>query len=46
MAEFLLKLYDSDSALGIVDRETFRFELRSPVFPYAGGSVHNQTPAK
>ena len=42
MAEFLLKLYDSDSTLGIVDRETFQFELRPPMFPYANGSTHNQ----
>lgn len=44
MAKFLLKLYDSDSTLGIVNRETFQFELRSPLFPYAGGSAHNQNP--
>ena len=42
MAEFLLKLYDSDSTLGIVDRETFQFELRPPMFPYANSSTHNQ----
>ena len=42
MAEFLLCLYDSDCTLGIVDRETFRFELRSPIFPYANNSTHNQ----
>ena len=46
MAEFLLRLYDSDCTLGIVDRETFQFELRSPMFPYANGSAHNQTPVK
>ena len=44
MAEFLMKLYDSDSTLGIVDRETFRFELRPPMFPYANSSAHNQNP--
>lgn len=44
MAEFLLRLYDSDSTLGIVDRETFRFDLRSPMFPYSNQSVHNQKP--
>ena len=44
MAEFLLKLYDSDSTLGIVDRETFQFELRLPMFPYANSSTHNQNP--
>ena len=46
MAEFLLRLYDSDCTLGIVDRETFKFELRSPVFPYANSSTHNQHPNK
>ena len=46
MATFLLRLYDSDSTLGIVDRETFKFELRSAVFPYANSSTHNQNPTK
>ena len=46
MAEFLMKLYDSDSTLGIVDRETFQFELRLPMFPYANSSTHNQYPSK
>ena len=44
MAEFLLQLYDSDSTLGIVDRETFRFELRPPMLPYADSSTHGQDP--
>ena len=42
MAAFLLRLYDSDSILGIVDRETFKFGLRSPMFPYSNTSAHNQ----
>ena len=42
MAEFLLRLYDSDCTLGIVDRETFQFELRPAMFPYSGSSAHNQ----
>jgi len=42
MAAFLLKLYDSDSTLGIVDRETFQLDLRSPILPYANNSAHNQ----
>lgn len=46
MVEFLMRLYDSDSTLGIVDRETFQFELRSPMFPYANSSTHNQQPNK
>ena len=44
MAEFLLRLYDSDCTVGIIDRETFQFELRSPMFPYANSSTHNQNP--
>lgn len=42
VAEFLLELYDSDSTIGIVDRESFAFELLDPIFPYAGKSLHNQ----
>ncbi len=42
MAAFLLRLYDSDSTLGIVDRETFQFDLSSPLFPYSNHSIHNQ----
>lgn len=38
MAEFLLKLYDSDKTVGLVDRERFVFCLREPLFSYAGGS--------
>ena len=41
-ATFLLKLYDSDKAVGIVDRETFSFHLYEPQFQYAGNSRHNQ----
>ncbi len=43
MAAFLLRLYDSDFTLGIVDRETFQFSLCGPRFPYANGSAHNQS---
>lgn len=42
MAAFLLKLYDSDYTVGLVDRESFSFELSEPKFPYAGNSAHNQ----
>ncbi len=42
MAQLLLKLYDSDKIVGLVDRETFEFHLQDAVFPYAGGSKHNQ----
>lgn len=43
MANFLLKLYDSDKVVGIVNREYFKFELSSPLFDYAGNSKHNQS---
>lgn len=42
MAKFLLELYDSESIIGAVNRETFEFELLDPIFPYAGNSKHNQ----
>lgn len=42
MADFLLKLYDSNESVGFVDRENFEFKLSSPLFPYAGNSKHNQ----
>lgn len=42
MADFLLKLYDSNESVGFVDRETFEFKLSSPLLPYAGNSSHNQ----
>ena len=42
MAAFLLKLYDSDKTVGLVDRENFSFRLCEPLFQYAGNSQHNQ----
>jgi len=42
VAGFLLQLYDSEKAVGLVDRETFTFRLCDPQLPYAGGSAHNQ----
>jgi hypothetical protein len=42
MADFLLKLYDSDKVVGAVNRESFKFELSDPLFDYAGNSKHNQ----
>ena len=41
MARFLLSLYDSDSAVGAVNRETFDFHLSEPQFPYAGSGGGN-----
>ncbi|BCZ49358.1 oxidoreductase [Clostridium gelidum] len=43
MAGFLLQLYDSNEVVGRVNRESFEFELTSPLFNYAGNSKHNQT---
>ena len=42
MADFLMQLYDSDKVIGLVNRNTFEFELLDPVFDYAGNSGHNQ----
>ncbi|WP_027956269.1 SDR family NAD(P)-dependent oxidoreductase [Halobacillus kuroshimensis] len=35
MAHFMLDLYDSDKVVGIVDGETYEFELKDPIYPYA-----------
>lgn len=43
MADFLLKLYDSNEVIGLVNRENFEFELSSPLFNYSGNSQNNQT---
>lgn len=42
MATYLMKLYDSDKVVGIVDRETFDFKLCNALFAYTGNSKHNQ----
>lgn len=42
MAGFLLELYDSENVVGMVDRESFRFWLTEPLFPYAGNSSYHQ----
>lgn len=42
MADFLLKLYDSNEVVGIVNRESFEFELSSPLFNYSGNPKNNQ----
>lgn len=41
-AAFLLELYGSDAVVGLVDRETFRFELSGGRLPNAWASLHNQ----
>lgn len=46
MADFLLQLYDGSEVVGAVNRESFEFELKSPLFDYAGKSKHNQTVEK
>lgn len=38
MSGFLLNLYDSDKVVGIVDGETYNFELRDPIYPYVMGT--------
>ena len=42
MAAFLLQLYDSDKTVGIVNAETFVFDLREPMFAYSGDPGNNQ----
>ncbi len=42
VAGFLLELYDSEKVVGLVDRESFSFQLADPLFSYAGNSSHNQ----
>lgn len=42
MADFLLKLYDSNEVVGLVNRESFEFELSSPLFDYSGNPKNNQ----
>ncbi|PQZ54042.1 oxidoreductase [Bacillus sp. MYb209] len=34
MAGFMLDLYDSEKVVGIVNGETYEFQLRDPIFPY------------
>lgn len=42
MADFLLKLYHSNYVIGLVNRESFEFELSSPLFNYSGNTKNNQ----
>ncbi|TKD69370.1 SDR family NAD(P)-dependent oxidoreductase [Pseudalkalibacillus hwajinpoensis] len=35
MAGFMLDLYDSNKVVGIVDGQTYDFELKDPIYPYA-----------
>lgn len=42
MAGFLIKLYESDKMVGMIDRENFEFKLCNPILSYAGNSKHNQ----
>lgn len=43
MASFLLKLYDSNFSVGLINRNTFEFELSNPIFDDAYESKNNQT---
>ena len=38
MAGFLLDLYDSEKVVGIVNGETYNFELRDPIYSYVKGA--------
>ncbi|MYL32619.1 SDR family NAD(P)-dependent oxidoreductase [Pontibacillus yanchengensis] len=41
MAQFMLDLYDSDKVVGIVDGNTYEFELRDPIYPYVARSTND-----
>lgn len=41
--DFLLRLYESDQPVGLVNRDTFEFNLHDYQFSYAGKSKHNQS---
>lgn len=41
MVDFLLKLYDSNDVVGIVNREFFEFELSFLFFNYLGNLKNN-----
>ncbi|WP_273832237.1 SDR family NAD(P)-dependent oxidoreductase [Guptibacillus sedimenti] len=34
MADFMLDLYDSNKVVGIVDGNTYEFQLKNPIYPY------------
>jgi len=36
MAGFMLELYDSEKVVGIVNGNTYDFELKDPIYPYVG----------
>lgn len=36
MAGFMIDLYDSEKVVGIVNGNTYDFELRDPIYPYVG----------
>jgi short-subunit dehydrogenase len=42
MAEFLLKLYDSDKIVSKVKRGSLEFKLSDTIFPYAGDTKNNK----
>lgn len=41
MAQFLLDLYDSNQVVGIVNRDTFEFNLTGPIFDYYKAPMKN-----
>jgi uncharacterized protein len=34
MADFMLDLYNSNQVVGIVDGNTYEFQLKNPIYPY------------
>ncbi|MEW9502828.1 SDR family NAD(P)-dependent oxidoreductase [Jeotgalibacillus marinus] len=43
MAEFMLELYDNDRVVGIVDGNTYQFELKDPIYPFAARSTRSDS---
>jgi hypothetical protein len=41
MAAFMLALYDSEKTVGIVDGQTYEFNLPDPIITYAVRSIQN-----
>ncbi|WP_226585265.1 SDR family NAD(P)-dependent oxidoreductase [Halobacillus litoralis] len=43
MADFMMDLYDSDQVVGIVDGQSYEFNLRRPIYPYADRSRNSDS---
>ena len=43
MAQFMLELYDHDKVVGIVDGNTYEFELKDPLYTFVARSVQSDS---